>query len=283
MRAEIKYAAIEANREKYPIAFMCQFFEVSRSGYYAWRKRKDQPDRDELMGALIAQCQYETKETYGYRRVRLWLLRKNGLVVNHKAVLRLMRKYGLLASIRRPRPLYQRQQRMNLYENRLNRDFYAVRPNQKWVTDISYIHTGEGTLYLSVIKDLYDNFIIAYDMGTAQDNALVYRTIQKAKKEVADGLILHSDQGGQYTSLGYFDLTKQYGILPSMSRAATPLDNAPAENFFGILKAECIYRQNIQTFRQARMLIDEYIHFYNFQRIQVKNGLAPFEKRCQLA
>ncbi|XWE63955.1 IS3 family transposase [Sporomusa sphaeroides] len=258
---------------------MCRFFEVSRSGYYAWRKRRDRLDRDMPMSKLIAQCQQETKETYGYRRVRLWLLQKHCLVVNHKAVLRVMRKYGLLSSIRRPRPLYQRQQRMNIYENKLNRDFHADRPNQKWVTDISYIHTGEGTLYLSAIKDLYDDFIVAYDMGTIQDNALVYRTIQKAKKEVADGLILHSDQGFQYTSHGYLNLTKQYGILPSMSRAATPLDNAPAENFFGILKTECIYRQKIQTIHQARHLIDQYIHFYNFERIKTKNGHTPFQIR----
>lgn len=283
MKVETKYAAIEATREKYPVAFLCRFFEVSRSGYYAWRNRRGKLDRDAPIGELIAQCHTETKETYGYRRVQLWLLRKHGLVINHKAVLRLMRKYGLLSVIRRPRPLYQRQQRMKVYENRLNRDFYADKPNQKWVTDISYIHTGEGTLYLSPIKDLYDNFIVAYDMGTAQDNALVYRTIQKAKKEAADGLILHSDQGGQYTSPGYFDLTKQYGILPSMSRAATPLDNAPAENFFGILKTECIYRHKIKTIQQARELIDEYICFYIYQRIQLKNGLAPFEKRSQSA
>ena len=281
MRAEVKYAAIEANKGSYPVQFMCRFFEVSRSGYYAWRKRKDKPDRDQSLGGLIAGCQRETNETYGYRRVRLWLFRKHGLVVNHKAILRLMRKYGLLSAIRRPRPLYQRQKRMMIYENRLNRDFHADRPNQKWVTDISYIHTAEGTLYLSAIKDLYDNFIVAYDMETAQDNALVHRTIQKAKKEVANGLILHSDQGGQYTSPSYFDLTKQYGILPSMSRAATPLDNAPAENFFGILKTECIYRHKILTITQARELIVEYIHFYNYQRIQLKNGLAPFEKRSQ--
>lgn len=159
------------------------------------------------MGELIAQCQRQTKNTYGYRRVKLWLKRKHGLTINSKTVLRLMRKYGLLAQIRRPRPLYQRQQRMIRYENYLNRDFAADKPNRKWVTDISYIHTKSGVLYLSCIKDLYDNFIVAYDMGTAQDNALVYRTIiKKAEKEVADGLILHSDQGFQYTSHGYSNL-----------------------------------------------------------------------------
>lgn len=283
MRASIKYAAIEANKNKYPIVFMCRFFRVSRSGYYEWRKRKDIPDKDIIMRNLITKCQKETQSTYGYRRVKIWLLREYGLVVNHKSVLRIMRKYGLLATIRRPRPLYRRQQKINIYENKLNRIFHAEAPNQKWVTDISYIHTSEGVLYLSAIKDLYDNFIVAYDMGTAQDNALVYRTIQKAKKEIANGLILHSDQGSQYTSPSYVDFTKQYSILPSMSRAGTPLDNAPIENFFGILKTECIYRQKIHSINQAKNLINEYMHFYNYQRIQLKEGLTPFEKRSQSA
>lgn len=279
----MKYAAIFANKEKHDISLMCRYFEVSRSGYYDWLKRKGKPDKDDVLGILIRKCQADTKQTYGYRRVKLWLLRETGLIINSKAVLRLMRKYNLLAKIRRPRPLYQRQQRMKVYENILNRNFHADRPNQKWVTDISYIHTKEGVLYLSAIKDIYDNFIVAYDMGTVQDNALVYRTVQKAKKEVADGLILHSDQGFQYTSHGYLNLTKRYGILPSMSRAGTPLDNAPAENFFGILKTECVYRQKISTLREAKSLVAEYIHFYNFERIQLKTGLTPFEKRRQAA
>ena len=281
MKPSVKYAAIYANRNKYGVTRMCRYFEVSRSGYYDWLKRKDKPDRDDILGALIRQCQEQTKQTYGYRRVKIWLLRETGLVVNSKATLRLMHKYDLLAQIRRPRPLYQRQQKVMVYKNQLNRDFRADKPNQKWVTDISYIHTNEGVLYLSAIKDIYDNYIVAYDMGTIQDNALVYRTIKKAKREVADGLILHSDQGGQYTSPSYFDLTQQYGILPSMSRAGTPLDNAPAENFFGILKTECVYRQRISSIRQAMELIHEFIHFYNFERIQLKNGLTPFEMRRQ--
>jgi len=260
---------------------MCRYFEVSYSGYYDWLRRKDAPDKDDVLGNLIRECQTATKQTYGYRRVELWLLRETGLVINKKAVLRLMRKYNLLAEIRRPRPLHQRQLRMHFYENKLKRDFHTQTPNQTWLTDISYIHTKEGVLYLSAILDAYDNFIVAYDMGTVQDNALVYRTIQKAKKEVAGGLILHSDQGGQYASPGYADLTKQYGILPSMSRAGSPLDNAPVENFFGVLKTECTYRQKIQTIQHAKMLINDYIYFYNFERIQLKHGLTPFEKRSQ--
>jgi len=213
----------------------------------------------------------------------LWLLRETGLLINHKAVLRIMRKYNLQSQIRRPRPLYQRQQKLWRYENRLAGDFHADKPNQKWVTDISYIFTKQGVLYLSMIKDLYDNFIVSYDTGTIQDNALVYRTLKRAEKEIAAELTLHSDQGFQYTSNGYLKLTKEYGILPSMSRAGTPLDNACAENFFSTLKAECIYRQKIATVLQAKELIDDYIYFYNYERIQLKTKLTPFEKRCQLA
>ena len=262
---------------------MCNFFEVSRSGYYVWLKRQGACDRDEILGNLIKDCQRKTNKTYGYRRVKLWLLRETGLVINHKAVLRLMRKYSIQAEIRRPRPLYLRQSRMRIYENRLNRDFTACKPNEKWVTDISYIHTGQGVLYLSMIKDLYDNYIVSYDIGSVQDQALVHRTIKKAIKEVADGLVLHSDQGSQYASPVYFELTKHYSILPSMSRAGTPLDNAPAENFFSILKTECIYRHKLKSFAQARQLIDDYMHFYNYERIQLKTKLTPYEKRCQLA
>ena len=282
MSASQKYAVISRFVGKYSIQRMCSFFEVSRSGYYKWRSKDKALDPDRPIGELIRQCQEETKQTYGYRRVKLWLLRETGLIINHKAVLRIMNKYNLLAEIRRPRPLYQRQNHFKRYENRLNRNFEAAKPNQKWVTDISYIHTKEGTLYLSMIKDLYDNFIVSYDTATVQDNALVYRTMRKAKEEVADGLTLHSDQGFQYTSQGYFNLTQAYGILPSMSRVGTPLDNAPAESFFGTLKTECINRQKINSLHQARDLIDKYVHFYNYERIQLKTKLTPFEKRCQL-
>jgi len=262
---------------------MCEFFSVSRSGYYDFAKRIEKVDKDGVLAELIAKCQNQTKRTYGYRRIKIWLLRETGLVVNHKAVLRIMNKYGILSEIRRPRPLYVRQQAVCKYEDKLKRDFHSDKPNSKWVTDISYIHTKEGVLYLSAIKDLYDNYIVAYETGKTQDNALVYRTIKKAKREVADGLVLHSDQGFQYTSHGYTKLTKEYNILPSMSRPGTPLDNAPAENFFSILKSECINRRKIATYEEARLLIGEYIDFYNFHRIQLKTKLTPFEKRCQLA
>ena len=172
---------------------------------------------------------------------------------------------------------------LHRYPNLLNRNFTAERPNQKWVTDISYIRTGQGFLYLSVIRDLYDNSIVAYKTGTEQTVNLVLNTIRAAKRyeKVTAELQLHSDQGFQYTSQAYFKLTQEYGITPSMSRRGNPYDNALAEIFFSILKTECIYRQKIATFEEARSLIDDYIFFYNHQRIQTKTTLPPLELRCQ--
>ena len=143
--------------------------------------------------------------------------------------------------------------------------------------------THVGTLYLSVIRDLYDNSIVSYKTGTEQNINLVLQTIREAKKKekVTAELQLHSDQGFQYTSHGYYRLTKSYNITPSMSRKGNPYDNALAENFFSILKTECIYRIKLKTFDEARLIIDEYIHFYNHERIQLKTKLTPLEKRCQ--
>ena len=146
-------------------------------------------------------------------------------------------------------------QQLHKYQNLLNRNFQAEAPNRKWVTDISYIQTKQGVLYLSMIRDLYDNSIVAYKTATQQTVNLVLDTIRQAvrreKKKVAAELQLHSDQGFQYTSQAYFNLTKEYGITPSMSRRGNPYDNAMAENFFSILKTECIYRHKPATFSEA--------------------------------
>ena len=193
-----------------------------------------------------------------------------------------MNKYSLLSVIRRKRYV-KYGEALHRYPNLLNRNFAADQPNQKWVTDISYIRTGQGFLYLSVIRDLYDNSIVAYKTGTEQTVNLVLSTIRAAKgnEKVTAELQLHSDQGFQYTSQAYFKLTQEYGITPSMSRRGNPYDNALAENFFSILKTECIYRQKIATYEEARTLIDDYIFFYNHQRIQSKTKLTPLELRCQ--
>ena len=272
---------IYRHKERYSISEMCRFFEVSRSGYYGYVSKMDIPVWDLPLAEKIRECQDECGQTYGYRRVHIWL-EKKGIYRNPKTVLRVMQKYGLLSVIRRKK--YRNYgELLHKYPNLLNRDFKAERPNQKWVADISYIHTKQGVIYLSVIRDLYDNSIVAYKTGTEQNINLVLSTIRAAKKKekVTAELQLHSDQGFQYTSQAYFKLTQSYGITPSMSRRGNPYDNALAENFFSILKTECIYRVKLQTYEEARLIIDEYIHFYNHQRIQLKTKLTPLEKRSQ--
>ena len=269
------------HKDKYSISEMCRFFDVSRSGYYEYVKRMDIPAKDLPLAEKIKECQIKNGKTYGYRRVHIWL-EKQGIHHDPKTILRVMQKYNLLSVIRRKR--YRKYgEHIHRYPNLLNRDFKAERPNQKWVTDISYIKTGQGTLYLSVIRDLYDNSIVAYKTGTEQNINLVLRTIKAAKRKekITAELQLHSDQGFQYTSQAYFNLTKSYGITPSMSRRGNPYDNAMAENFFSILKTECVYRTKLRTYEEARLLIGQYIDFYNNERIQLKTKLTPLEKRSQ--
>ena len=281
MKPKIKYMVIYRHKEQYSISEMCRFFGVSRSGYYDYVNRIDTPAWDLPLAEKIRECQEKCGKTYGYRRVHIWLER-NGIYRNPKTVLRVMQKYGLLSVVKRKK--YRKYgECLHRYPNLLNRDFSASRPNQKWVTDISYIPTKQGFLFLSVIRDLYDNSIVAYKTGTEQNINLVLSTIRAAKKKekVTAELQLHSDQGFQYTSQAYFKLTQSYGITPSMSRRGNPYDNALAENFVSILKSECIHRVKLQTFTEARHLIDAYIHFYNHQRIQLKTKLTPLEKRSQ--
>ncbi len=282
MRPKAKYSVIYRYKEEYPVSAMCKIFGVSRSGYYDFVHRTAKPEKDEHLAEEIRQQQKRSHRTYGYRRMHLALAAK-GIYCNPKTVLRVMKKYDLLAEIRRRRRWINMGQQLHRYENLLNRQFHSDRPNHKWVTDISYIHTKQGVLYLSMIRDLYDNSIVAYKTGTEQTTNLVLDTIRLAmrreKKRVAAELQLHSDQGFQYTSQAYFKLTQKYGITPSMSRRGNCYDNAMAENFFSILNTECIYRHKPTSFKEANEMIERYIHFYNHERIQLKTGVAPLTLR----
>lgn len=174
---------------------MCRFFEVSRSGYYGYVSRMDIPAKDLPLAEKIRECQEECGKTYGYRRVHTWL-EKHNIHRNPKTVLRIMRKYNLLSVVQRKKYRYYGEH-LHKYPNMLNRDFSATRPNEKLVTDISYIHTKQGVLYLSIIRDLYDNSIVAYKTGITQNVNLVLSTIREAakKEKVTAELQLHSDQG----------------------------------------------------------------------------------------
>ena len=199
MRTSVKFMVIYRHKDSYSISEMCRFFGVSRSGYYDYVKRMDIPAKDLPLAEKIKECQDKCGKTYGYRRVHIWL-EKNGIHHNPKTILRVMQKYNLLSVIRRKK--YRNYgDYLHRYPNLLNRDFHADRPNQKWVTDISYIKTQQGTLYLSVIRDLYDNSIVAFKTGTEQNINLVLSTIKAAKRKekVTAELQLHSDQSFQYT------------------------------------------------------------------------------------
>ena len=282
MSARAKYAIVHHHKEDYPISIMCRFFGVSRSGYYDFAHRMDKPDKDADLAKTIRELQEKKYNTYGYRRMHLELASQN-IHHNPKTILRIMKKYDLLAQIRRHRRWVNMGEQIHKYENLLNRQFQADRPNAKWVTDISYIQTKQGVLYLSMIRDLYDNSIVAYKTGSKQTINLVLDTIRlamkKEKKKIAAELQLHSDQGFQYTSQAYFKLTQSYSITPSMSRRGNCYDNAMAENFFSILKVECLYRHKPASFSEANQMIDCYIHFYNHERIQLKTGAAPLTLR----
>jgi transposase InsO family protein len=263
---------------------MCKFFGVSRAAYYRWVKKQDKPDPDAERLQQVQAVYEASHHIYGYRRITIHLQDKQGLRINHKAVLRLMHKLGIRSVARQPNP-YRKVEELDIYhryDNVLQRDFAAQAPNQKWVTDITYLRLQQGWAFLSIIKDLFDGFIVGHVLHGRNDIALVTQTIQQAQEheKVTDGLILHSDQGTQYTSHAYHALTAQYHITPSMSRRGNCWDNAPAENFFSHLKEEYLRHLPLPTFEQAKQIIAEYIHFYNYERIQLKTRQTPYETRC---
>ena len=230
---------------------------------------------------LIVECQKHSKQTYGIRRVRRWIQRQTGKTVNMKAILRIMRKLSLLSVIRRRKPYTRHQQAIHKYPNLLNRCFDQAKPNQYWVTDITYIPIPGSMLYMCAVLDLCGKVVLAWMIGSDMSSSLVTDTIRKALKQekVTGGLALHSDQGSQYTSQAYFDLTQAYHVSPSMSSPGCPYDNAAMENFFGTLKTECLYRAHFTTRAEVEQLVSEYVDFYNFDRISLKNGLTPVEIR----
>jgi putative transposase len=263
---------------------MCRFFGVSRAAYYAWVKGLDRADPDGERLGWVQDAYERSHRTYGYRRIALWLQKQKGIHINHKTVLRLMNKLNI-RSVARKRKIFRSMAKAKIhyhYENGLKREFFASQPNQKWVTDVTYIATRQGWAYLSTIKDLFDGFIVSHLLGRENSLGLVLNTLKQAKQkeQVTHELLLHSDHGYQYTSHGYAVLTKHYAITPSMSRLGNCWDNAPMENFFSHLKEEALRPYPIPSFEEARQMIDDYIHFYNYERIQLKTRQTPYETRC---
>ena len=219
---EAQYRIIYGYQEKCTVKAMCFFFGISRAAYYAWVKQMDQPDPDAERMELIQEAYDAYHQTYVYRRIQIWVQQKREVTITHKAVLRLMNKMGI-RSVARKRKVYKKldeYESYHRYANILDRDFTASQPTQNWVTDVPYIHTQQSWAYLSTIKDLYDGFIVTYQLERLNSISLVTKTVQQAqqKEKITDGLILHSDQGHQYSLHPYHVLTKEYKITPSMSK-----------------------------------------------------------------
>jgi putative transposase len=284
-----KHLVIDELRHKQSVQRLCAYLGISRSGYYAYVKRAASDPNEELK-CKIKGIYEQRNKTVGYRRVQDELYRQYQLTVNHKKVLRLMQELGIKAIIRRKyvhRTSYKAAvAEGRIAENILQRNFKADGPTQKWVTDVTQFRVFNERIYLSVIQDLWNNEIVAYHLSRNNDNPLVLETFRKAFEKHKDvtGLIVHSDQGSQYTSHAYHDMLPQVGAQISMSRRGNCYDNASMESFFSHLKVEALYPYDIRSIAEAQSRIEEFIRSYNEDRAQRKlNKLTPVEYRSQLA
>ncbi len=219
------------------------------------------------------------KERYGYRRVCL-SLRATGIVINKKAVARLMQEMGLYAKKRRIRYHSYKGEVGKVAPNILNRDFKAAAPNQKWTTDITQIDIKGRKCYLSTILDMWNGEIISYTISYSPDLQLVLRMMKKAmKNKLLDGLIMHSDQGWHYQHGMYQTLLKDHHIIQSMSRKGNCLDNSMMENFFGLMKTELLYANNFKDITQFKTELRRYIKYYNSDRIKLRLKMSPVQYR----
>ncbi|KUO73925.1 MAG: hypothetical protein APF81_00010 [Desulfosporosinus sp. BRH_c37] len=279
---------INGLKNKCSIYSLCLSAQVSRSGYYKWLKRQSsalnsREQENQQIGLLLRQGYQHVKGRYGYRRMKIWLEREHGIQVNHKRVYRLLKSMELQSLIRRKKK--RRKKEEQFAPNVLNRQFKADQPFQKLVTDITYVYAGSRRFYLSVIQDLFNNEIVAYHLSDQNDTDLVLQTLEKAlEKGDVRGVLLHSDQGHQYTSNLYHDVLQSHQIIRSMSRRANCWDNAVVESFFSHFKTEGLWLERPRTLDELHMMIDNYIHFYNIERFQEKLGnLSPIEYRKAVA
>ncbi|WNX33719.1 IS3 family transposase [Brevibacillus laterosporus] len=283
------YLAIQAvHQEKAcSVQELCEIAKIPRSSYYKWLNRK--PSARELQNQQLTTAMVSLYKKvdgiYGYRRLTLHLRRETEQQINHKRIQRLMKLKGIQAVIRRKKKNYARSTPQHVAENLLNRQFHAKAPNEKWVTDVTEFKYGRGQkAYLSAILDLYDNTVVSYVLGHANNNNLVFQTVELAIKAAPGSKpMLHSDRGFQYTSLPFKKLFAKK-ITQSMSRVGRCIDNGPMEAFWGILKCEKYYLHSYSTFEELKKDIDTYIYFYNNERLQAKlNGLSPIEFRTKAA
>ena len=284
----MRYQAVGKMRFHYPVRVLCRVLRVSASGYYAWRHRGEKPPvGDRRLEAQVLSAHKKARATYGAVRLHKELS-ADGCRVSLWRVKAIRRRLGLTVKPKR-RWVRTTDSRHNLAvaPNLLDRSFVENECNQAWVSDITYIPTGEGFLYLAGIKDLCSRELVGFSLSANIDTDLVLEAFKKAvrRHHPAPGLILHSDRGSQYCSRAYQAKLKHYGIISSMSRKGNCYDNAPMESFWAILKNELVHRRRYKTHGEASQDITEYIElFYNRQRIQKALGYlspAAFNQKSQ--
>ena len=247
---------------------MFSVLDIAKRTYYRYRNSQDKDYYDYV---LIKEIFEESKRTYGYRRITEGLLVKYGVTFNHKKVARIMQKYNLKPEyIKRIRPNNYKRIESNVKPNLIKRNFNVESPNRVWTTDITYLIYNNKRLYLSTILDLYDRKVVAYKISKFNNNDLVLDTLNEAiaKQKNVHGLILHSDQGYQYTSYEYKAICESNQIQISMSRKGTPIDDSPMESFHGILKKETLYNNSITSIEEYQALVENWIEFYNTKRLK---------------
>ena len=281
----MRFRFIREHADRCRVTIMCAALAVSRSGYYAWLRRgvsgRELANRRLLMEIRVV---YQaSRRVYGYRKVHRALLAK-GVHCSRNRVARLMREAGLRSKRRRRyRVTTQSKHRRPLAPNRLARQFTAKTPNEKWLTDITYVRTRQGWLYLAAVLDLFSRRVVGWAMEPYLTDKLTIKALQMAltNRQPPAGLLHHSDRGSQYASGDYQQLLADAQALASMSRTGNAYDNAPMESFFASLKTELIHHRRYQSRQQAKSDIFEFIEvFYNRQRLHAAIGYkspAEFE------
>jgi putative transposase len=277
-----RFEIIHYMRKNHPFSWLLAIAEVSKAGYYKWRNTRSQRAirlEEDLLYKEHILAIHKLHPYYGYKRMTRALSRE-GIVINHKRVRRLMRELGVRSVIRKKRPYYGKRGSV-LFSNVLNREFYAEAPYQKLVTDITYVRVGDSFSYLSAVMDLYNNEIIAWELSNRNDLELVINTLKQLKdKSFEKEALIHSDQGFQYTTNRYEKQLKSLKVEGSHSRRGNCHDNACIESFFSHLKTEKLYLNKPKTIEEAFKAVQEYMDFYNQERFQEKfNGLSPIEYR----
>ena len=263
---------------------MCKVLKVSRSCYYNWIEKGCKSLRiDEKLNTLVQDIFLQSRQTYGTRRLKFALMQKYGLIVSRTKLSNIMKFLNLKTKMKRRFKVTTTNSNHNftIAPNRINRDFYSSSPNDKYVGDITYIKTKQGTLYLATVIDLYSRKVVGWSMDDTMKTSLVNDALIMAikRRKPGKGLIWHTDRGSQYASYEHKDLLKRYGIIQSMSRKGDCWDNAVSESFFHSLKTELIYHENFKTKAQANEMIFEYIEiFYNRKRLHSYNNyMSPVE------